>query len=200
MNHELLSIRAIAAKLRLADASWEPIGAFSAKVRLSVLTDPDYVCQGKMILVTATTPTVSGEGKTVTSIGLTQGLACIGKSVILTSREPSLGPVFGMKGGAAGGGRSQVEPSEKINLHFHGDFHAITSAHNLLAALIDAHLFHGNELELDPEKITWPRTMDMNDRALRRITVSVGQKPGKIDPVGRIDREGVGRASTRSVR
>ena len=125
------------------------------------------------MLVTATTPTVSGEGKTVTSIGLVQGLAKIGKSAIITSREPSLGPVFGMKGGAAGGGRSQVEPAEKINLHFHGDFHAITSAHSLLSALIDSHLFHGNELDLDPDGITWPRAVDMNDRALRNITVSV---------------------------
>jgi formate--tetrahydrofolate ligase len=129
-----------------------------------------------LILVTATTPTVSGEGKTVTAIGLTQGLALIGKKVVITSREPSLGPVFGMKGGATGGGLSQIEPSAKINLHFHGDFHAISSAHNLLAALIDAHLFHGNELKLDPERITWPRTMDMNDRALRRIAVSLDSK------------------------
>src|ERR1700710_1608973 len=104
--------------------------------------------RGKMILVTATTPTVSGEGKTVTAIGLTQGLERIGKRALITSREPSLGPVFGMKGGAAGGGRSQIEPSEKINLHFHGDFHAITSAHNLLAALIDSHLFSGNAPEI----------------------------------------------------
>jgi len=107
---------------------------------------------------------------------LTQGLALIGKKVVITSREPSLGPVFGMKGGAAGGGLSQIEPSAKINLHFHGDFHAISSAHNLLAALIDAHLFHGNDLHLDPERITWPRTMDMNDRALRRIAVSLDSK------------------------
>ena len=129
-----------------------------------------------MILVTATTPTVSGEGKTVTSIGLTQGLAHIGKRAVITSREPSLGPVFGMKGGAAGGGLSQIEPAAKINLHFHGDFHAISSANNLLAALIDAHLFHGNELNLDPNQITWPRAMDMNDRALRRIQIDVGGK------------------------
>jgi formate--tetrahydrofolate ligase len=126
-----------------------------------------------LILVTATTPTISGEGKTVTSIGLAQGLEAIGKRAILSSREPSLGPVFGMKGGAAGGGRAQVEPAAKINLHFHGDFHAITSAHNLLAALIDSHMFHGNELDLDPDSITWPRTLDMNDRALRNIIVSV---------------------------
>ena len=126
-----------------------------------------------MILVTATTPTVSGEGKTVTSIGLVQGLEKIGRKAIISSREPSLGPVFGMKGGAAGGGRSQVEPSEQINLHFNGDFHAITSAHNLLAALIDSHLFHGNDLGIDPASVTWPRAMDMNDRALRNIIVSV---------------------------
>jgi formate--tetrahydrofolate ligase len=104
----------------------------------------------------------------------------IGKKAIITSREPSLGPVFGMKGGAAGGGKSQIEPSQKINLHFHGDFHSITSAHNLLAALIDAHIFHGNDLDLDIERITWPRTMDMNDRALRRITLDIGEKKGAL--------------------
>ncbi len=118
-----------------------------------------------------------------------QGLEKIGKRAVLSSREPSLGPVFGMKGGAAGGGRSQVEPAEKINLHFHGDFHAITSAHNLLAALIDSHMFHGNELDLDPNGITWPRTLDMNDRALRHITVSVTaadkkQRDGSNRPSG----------------
>ncbi len=132
--------------------------------------------RGKLILVTATTPTVSGEGKTVTAIGLAQGLAQIGKKAVVTSRQPSLGPVFGMKGGAAGGGLSQIEPSEKINLHFHGDFHAIASAQNLLAALIDAHLFQGNDLNLDPDRISWPRTMDMNDRALRRISIALDSK------------------------
>ena len=118
-----------------------------------------------------------------------QGLEKIGKRAVLSSREPSLGPVFGMKGGAAGGGRSQVEPAEKINLHFHGDFHAITSAHNLLAALIDSHMFHGNELDLDPNGITWPRTLDMNDRALRSIIISVSppdkkQRDGSNRPSG----------------
>jgi formate--tetrahydrofolate ligase len=107
-------------------------------------------------------------------------LARIGKNAVITSREPSLGPVFGMKGGAAGGGKSQIEPSQKINLHFHGDFHAITSAHNLLAALIDAHVFHGNELDLDIDQISWPRAMDMNDRALRRITIDIGEKKGTL--------------------
>src|SRR5262249_8231479 len=136
--------------------------------------------RGKLILVTATTPTASGEGKTVTSIGLTQGLTKIGRNAIITSREPSLGPGFGMKGGAAGGGKPQIEPSQKNNVHFHGDFHTITSPHNLLAALIDAHIFHGNDLDLDIERITWPRTMDMNDRALRRITLDIGEKKGAL--------------------
>jgi formate--tetrahydrofolate ligase len=169
----LLPIEAIAAKLDLPENLYEKRSPVSAKLNLDLLADDRFSRLGKLVLVTATTPTVSGEGKTVTSIGLVQGLENIGKRAILSSREPSLGPVFGMKGGAAGGGRSQVEPAEKINLHFHGDFHAITSAHNLLAALIDAHMFHGNSLDLDPHGITWPRTLDMNDRALRHITVSV---------------------------
>src|SRR5690349_11961807 len=176
MSNTLLPIREVARKLDLPDKYFEPIGSESGKVRLELLSDPAFKRRGKLILVTATTPTAAGEGKTVTSISLTQGLAHIGKRVVITSREPSLGPVFGMKGGAAGGGRSQIEPSEKINLHFHGDFHAIASAHNLLAALIDAQLFHGNDLNLDPERINWPRTMDMNDRALRRIAVSLDSK------------------------
>ena len=176
MNQNLLPIQTIAEKLGLPAAYLEPRGLHSAKVRLELLNDSAFPRKGKLILVTATTPTASGEGKTVTAIGLTQGLERIGKRAMITSREPSLGPVFGIKGGAAGGGMSRVEPAEKINLHFHGDFHAITSAHNLLAAMIDAHLFHGNELDLDPAGVTWPRTLDMNDRALRRITVEVGGK------------------------
>ena len=156
MNKDLLPIEAIAAKLNLPENLYEKRSPVSAKLSLDLLTDESFNRGGKLILVTATTPTVSGEGKTVTSIGLVQGLEKIGKRAILSSREPSLGPVFGMKGGAAGGGRSQVEPAEKINLHFHGDFHAITSAHNLLAALIDYHMFHGNGLDLDPHGITWP--------------------------------------------
>src|ERR1700694_817617 len=176
MTKALLPIQAVARKLQLPDAYFEPIGTSGAKVKLDILNDPAFPRRGKLILVTATTPTASGEGKTVTSIGLTQGLDRIGKKVTITSREPSLGPVFGIKGGAAGGGLSQIEPSTKINLHFHGDFHAIASAHNLLAALVDAHLFHGNDLHLDPERITWPCTMDMNDRALRRIAVSLDSK------------------------
>src|SRR6516225_8036323 len=180
MSPHLLPIYSIAEKLELPEAYFEPIGRYGAKLKLDILSDPTFPPRGKLILVTATTPTASGEGKTVTSIGLTQGLERIGCKSIITSREPSLGPVFGMKGGAAGGGMSQIEPSQKINLHFHGDFHAITSAHNLLAALIDAHVFHGNELDLDIDQITWPRTMDMNDRALRRITVEIGEKKGSL--------------------
>jgi formate--tetrahydrofolate ligase len=180
MMPSLLPIESIARKLNLPEAYLEPLGRHSAKIKLDLLTDPAFPPRGKIILVTATTPTAAGEGKTVTSIGLVQGLERIGQRAIITSREPSLGPVFGMKGGAAGGGKSQIEPSQKINLHFTGDFHAITSAHNLLAALIDAHLFHGNVLDLDPDQITWPRAMDMNDRALRRITIDIGEKKGAL--------------------
>jgi formate--tetrahydrofolate ligase len=176
MANTLLPIQAVARKLELPEKYFEQIGSDAGKVRLELLCDPVFKRRGKVILVTATTPTAAGEGKTVTSISLTQGLANIGKKVIITSREPSLGPVFGMKGGAAGGGLSQIEPSSKINLHFTGDFHAISSAHNLLAALVDAHLFHGNELHLDPGQITWPRAMDMNDRALRHIRLSLDSK------------------------
>src|SRR5690242_19018988 len=176
MSNTLLPIREVARKLEIPDKYFEQLGSQSGKVKLELLADPALKRRGKLILVTATTPTAAGEGKTVTAISLTQALAHIGKKVVITSREPSLGPVFGVKGGAAGGGLSQIEPSAKINLHFNGDFHAISSAHNLLAALIDAHLFHGNDLHLDPDGLTWPRTMDMNDRALRRIAVSLDSK------------------------
>jgi formate--tetrahydrofolate ligase len=172
----MLPIEEIVSKLALSPADYESIGAYGAKLSLGLLTDPARPVRGKLILVTATTPTVSGEGKTVVSIGLAQGLERTGRQSIVTSREPSLGPVFGLKGGAAGGGLSQVEPSQKINLHFHGDFHAITAAHNLLAAMVDSHLFHGNELDMDLAGISWPRALDMNDRALRHITASVGSK------------------------
>ena len=188
MNTHLLPIEAIAAKLSLPDSLYEKRSPVSSKLSLDLLTDSSFNRRGHLILVTATTPTVSGEGKTVTAIGLVQGLEKIGRRAIITSREPSLGPVFGMKGGAAGGGRSQVEPADKINLHFHGDFHAITSAHNLLSALIDSHLFHGNDLDLNPVAVTWPRALDMNDRALRAITVSV-------TPPEKRQREGSNRAS-----
>jgi formate--tetrahydrofolate ligase len=182
---DLLRIEVIASKLHLPQTLYERRSSVTAKLSLDLLNElPGRDAKpGRLILVTATTPTVSGEGKTVTSIGLVQGLERIGKRAIITSREPSLGPVFGMKGGATGGGRSQIEPAEKINLHFHGDFHAITSAHNLLSALIDSHLFHGNELNIDPHEVTWPRALDMNDRALRAIILST-TTPGKREREG----------------
>jgi len=181
----MLLIQEIAERLALSPDQYETVGAYGAKLKLELLDDAVLTPRGKFILVTATTPTTHGEGKTVVSIGLAQALERLGHRSIVTLREPSLGPVFGVKGGAAGGGRSQVEPSAKINLHFHGDFHAITSAHNLLAAMIDSHLFHGNALEIDPAQITWPRALDMNDRALRHIAVSLDSK-----------RDGAGRQSS----
>jgi formate--tetrahydrofolate ligase len=181
-THVLLPIPDIARKLGLREQDYEPLASWAAKLKLDLLHDPARPVRGKLILVTATTPTTSGEGKTVTAIGLVQGLERIGKKAVITSREPSLGPVFGMKGGAAGGGLSQIEPSQRVNLHFTGDLHAITAAHNLLAALIDAHLFHGNDLQLDPGNIWWPRAMDMNDRALRHIAV---ETDGKRDGANR---------------
>jgi formate--tetrahydrofolate ligase len=175
-SQRLLPIAEIARKLDLQRNEYEPQGPVSAKLSLELLSDSARPPRGKLILVTATTPTASGEGKTVTSIGLVQGMVRIGRKAVITSREPSLGPVFGMKGGAAGGGQSQIEPSQKINLHFHGDLHAITAAHNLLAALVDSHLFHDNDLDLDPEHIWWPRALDMNDRALRSIRIDIDGK------------------------
>lgn len=176
MKTTLLPIAAIARKLQLSESDYEPLAPWAAKLHLDLLTDPAHPPRAKLVLVTATTPTTAGEGKTVTAIGLVQGLERLGRRAIITSREPSLGPVFGMKGGAAGGGLSQIEPAQRVNLHFTGDFHAITSAHNLLAALIDAHLFHGNDLDINPDQIWWPRAMDMNDRALRAINIEVNGK------------------------
>lgn len=174
MSSCLKPIREIAQKLQIEDQYLEPWGSHMAKIRLDVLNSPRPATKRKLILVTAMTSTSSGEGKTVTSIGLGQALERIGKRVVVCSREPSLGPVFGLKGGATGGGRSQVEPHERINLHFTGDFHALTSANNLLAALLDAHIHHGNELRLDVNNLLWPRALDMNDRALRTIVTGLG--------------------------
>lgn len=179
----LQHIREIANKLGIGEDYLHYYGKLSAKVDLELLNDLDHRPDGKMILVTAMTPTSYGEGKTVTSIGLAQALERIGKRAIVTLREPSIGPVFGIKGGATGGGRSQVHPREQINLHFNGDLHAITAAHNLLAAMVDTHLFHGNELRLDPKRIQWPRAMDMNDRALRRIEIG-GKGSGEVRETG----------------
>ncbi|MBK9314402.1 MAG: formate--tetrahydrofolate ligase [Acidobacteria bacterium] len=174
--NSLLPIKDIARKLELTDDDLIYYGGHMAKIKLDLLKDENRKPAGKLIMVTAVTPTSHGEGKTVVSIGLAQALARCGQKALLTLREPSLGPVFGLKGGATGGGRAQVLPAERINLHFTGDFHAITSAHNLLAAAIDSHIHHGNELKIDVDNIFWPRTMDMNDRALRHIIVGLGGK------------------------
>ncbi|WP_425409059.1 formate--tetrahydrofolate ligase [Hyphococcus sp.] len=151
-----------------------PYGHHKAKVSLDYIASLESEKNGKLVLVTAVTPTPAGEGKTTTSVGLTDGLNKIGMNAMVCLREPSLGPCFGMKGGAAGGGRAQVLPMEDINLHFNGDFHAITSAHALLAALIDNHIHWGNEQNIDPRRVNWRRVVDMNDRALRNINVGLG--------------------------
>jgi formate--tetrahydrofolate ligase len=169
----MLPIGAVAERLGLPEDLLEPYGRYTAKIRLDAL-DRFPEQRGKLILITAITPTTSGEGKTVTTIGLTQGLVKRGHNAVAALREPSLGPVFGQKGGATGGGRASLAPLDKINLHFNGDFHAITAAHNLLAALIDTHLHFGNELGIDPKEILWPRAIDMNDRALRQVATGLG--------------------------
>jgi formate--tetrahydrofolate ligase len=158
----------------IAEEHLEPHGRFKAKLSLSYAASLRDKPNGKLVLVTAISPTPAGEGKTTTTVGLGDALNVIGKRAMICLREPSLGPVFGMKGGAAGGGYAQIVPMEDINLHFTGDFNAIALAHNLLSALIDNHIHHGNELRIDVRRITWKRVMDMNDRALRDITVSLG--------------------------
>lgn len=176
-------ITRIAETANIADDYLEQYGKYKAKIDLSLLKDsqkPD----GKLILVTAITPTPAGEGKTTTTIGLADGLRRIGKNVMVALREPSLGPVFGIKGGAAGGGYAQVVPMEDINLHFTGDFHAIGAANNLLAAMLDNHIYQGNALNIDPRRITWKRCVDMNDRQLRFVADGLG---GRINGVPRED-------------
>jgi formate--tetrahydrofolate ligase len=170
----LQPIQRIAAKLGIEDDELELYGRYKAKISLSVLDRLNDRPRGKLIAVTAITPTPLGEGKTVTAIGLGQALAKIGKTVCNTCRQPSLGPTFGIKGGAAGGGYAQVVPMEDFNLHLTGDFHAVTAAQNLCAAMIESSLYHGNKLNLDPTTITWRRALDVNDRALRRIMVGLG--------------------------
>ena len=168
----LLPIGAVAAKLGIPDDAVEPYGRHKAKLDLRAI--PTRGTAGKLILVTAINPTPAGEGKTTTSVGLADALNRTGRRTVLALREPSLGPCFGQKGGATGGGRAQVVPMEDINLHFTGDFHAITSAHNLLAAMIDNHIHWGNALDIDVRRIVWRRVLDMNDRALRQVVQSVG--------------------------
>ncbi|HEV7336629.1 MAG TPA: formate--tetrahydrofolate ligase [Bosea sp. (in: a-proteobacteria)] len=171
---KLQPIGAIAAKAGIPDAALQPYGKYIAKVDTSAIGDFASRPDGKLILVTAISPTPAGEGKTTTTVGLGDGLSRLGKRTMIALREPSLGPCFGQKGGAAGGGHAQVVPMEQINLHFTGDFHAITSAHNLLAAMLDNHIYWSNELGFDARHVAWRRVMDMNDRALRSLVSSLG--------------------------
>lgn len=175
-NTKPLPIELIAQKLNLSTDYLENYGKYKAKIDLSFYDEIKHKPDGKLILVTALTPTKAGEGKSTTTVGLVDGLATINKKVMGCLREPSLGPVFGVKGGATGGGFAQVIPMEDINLHFTGDMHAITAANNLVSAIIDNHLYQGNELNINPEQISWKRCMDMNDRALRHIQVSLKDK------------------------
>jgi len=171
---ELQPIAAVAAKLDIPEAALHPYGRFIAKLDFDFIDGLREQPDGRLILVTAINPTPAGEGKTTTTIGLGDALARIGQRAVVCLREPSLGPVFGRKGGATGGGRAQVAPMDEINLHFTGDFHAITAAHNLLAAMIDNHIYWGNSLDIDPRRIVWRRALDVNDRALRSTVVSLG--------------------------
>ena len=175
-NAKLKKIGEIAQSIGLMEDDYEPYGKYKAKVSLDVLKRNAGKKDGKLILMTAVTPTPPGEGKSTVTVGLTQALNKLGYKSIAALREPSLGPVFGMKGGAAGGGMSQVVPMEEINLHFTGDIHAISAAHNLISACIDNHIHFGNELDIDVNNITFKRVLDMNDRNLRSIVVGLGPK------------------------
>lgn len=173
---EMLHIREVAAQLGIAEDELELYGKYKAKLSDELMEKVKDNPDGKLILVTAINPTPAGEGKTTTSVGLSEAFGRMGKKAVLALREPSLGPCFGIKGGAAGGGYAQVVPMEELNLHFTGDFHAITSANNLLAALLDNHIQQGNELGIDPRQVVWKRCLDMNDRVLRNIVVGLGNK------------------------
>ena len=176
-NAKMLHIREVAQKLGLTEDDIDLYGKYKSKISLDVLKRNENKKDGKLILVTAINPTPAGEGKSTVTIGLADALCKQGKNAVIALREPSLGPVFGIKGGAAGGGYAQVVPMEDINLHFTGDMHAITSANNLLSAAIDNHIHQGNTLGIDCRKITFKRVMDMNDRALSSIVVGIGGKP-----------------------
>ena len=169
-------IEKVAAALKIGQSDLEFYGKYKAKLTEEYLSSLQERPYGKLVLVTAINPTPAGEGKTTTSVGLGQAFGKLGKKAVIALREPSLGPCFGIKGGAAGGGYAQVVPMEDLNLHFTGDFHAITSANNLLAALLDNHIQQGNELQIDTRQIVWKRCMDMNDRVLRNIVVGLGKK------------------------
>jgi len=174
----LLRIEEIAKIAGIGSEYLEPYGHYKAKIDARLFTELKDAPDGKLVLITAITPTRAGEGKTTTSIALAEGMARIGQKAMLSLREPSLGPVFGIKGGATGGGLASIDPREDINLHFTGDMHALTSSINLISAVIDNHIFQGNELRIDPQRIVWKRAMDMNDRALREIVVGLGAKNG----------------------
>lgn len=179
---KLQDVRKLLEQLNISEDDFEFYGKYTGKIKLSILEKLKSKPDGKLILVTAITPTSFGEGKTLTTIGLGQALNKIGKNGIIAIREPSVGPVFGIKGGAAGGGYSQVLPMEMINLHFNGDFSAIAAAHNLLAAMLDNHILKGNDLGIDVTNILWNRTMDMNDRSLRQIVIGLG---GRVNGIPR---------------
>lgn len=172
----LLPITEVAASAGIQPGELEQFGRYKGKISLDILERLKDGPDGKLIITTAITPTKAGEGKTTTSVSLTQGLGKIGKKVMLCLREPSMGPVWGIKGGGNGGGFAQIVPMEEVNLHFNGDFHAVQAAHNLLAAALDASIYHANELRIDPTSITWPRTLDVNDRELRNTVVGLGGK------------------------
>lgn len=181
VTSEARPILRIADELGLRPEEVEPRGDLVAKIRLSALDRLDDVPPGRLVLVTAMTPTPAGEGKTTTAIGLADGLVRIGRRAVVTLRQPTLGPVFGMKGGATGAGRASLVPAQEVNLHLTGDAYAVGAAHNLAAAVIDNHLHHGNALDIDPTSITWPRVTDHNDRALRRARISIGDRGAERD-------------------
>src|SRR3954467_2892919 len=172
---KLRPIADVAAEVGLSPDEILPYGRYKAKISAEAIARRKP--RGRLVLVTGINPTPAGEGKSTVTVGVSQALRRLGKKVMVCIREPSLGPVFGVKGGAAGGGYAQVVPMDEINLHFTGDFHAITSAHNLLAAMLDNHLHQGNALDIDPKKVVWRRVLDMNDRSLRNVIVGLGGKP-----------------------
>ena len=177
------SMAEIGAMMGIGEHLLKPYGTDLAKISLDAIDELSDRPKAKYVVVTAITPTPLGEGKTTTAVGLGQAMKHVGKNAVLSLRQPSMGPTFGIKGGAAGGGYSQVIPMELLNLHLTGDFHAVTAAHNLLSAMVDNHLHHGNELGLDLDNVTWRRVMDVNDRALRNIVIGLG---GKMDGVAMI--------------
>ena len=183
-NASMLPIKEVAAQIGLSEDDLELYGKYKAKITMETIKSLENKENGKLILVTAINPTPAGEGKTTTMIGLAQAMNKIGKKTIVAMREPSLGPCFGVKGGAAGGGYAQVVPMEDINLHFTGDIHAITAANNLISAMLDNSLQQGNPLNIDERQIVWKRVVDLNDRALRHIVIGLG---GKVNGVPRED-------------